>query len=294
MAIEDIRSAADILRGVFDESNETCGFVSLEVSPDLSDNPQSTLREAQRLWNLVNRPNLMIKIPGTVAGLEAIRQSIAQGINVNVTLLFSVDRYRSVIDAYLSGLDDRVAQGLPLNKVSSVASFFVSRLDTMIDRQLDQRTAEGESAASEIQSLRGKAAIANTRMAYQAFLSSIESSRFLRLAERGAKIQRPLWASTSTKDPAYPDTYYVEPLIGRDTINTMPPATLEAYRDHGEPAIRIEDELDSAKTLSADLARCGISLASTTDQLEKEGILAFQRSFKSMLDAIRERTTQTE
>jgi transaldolase len=289
LALEDIRAAADIFRPVFDESGGSDGFISLEVSPTIANNSSSTIKEALRLSQAVNRPNLMIKIPGTSACLEAIRQAVAEGIQVNVTLLFSVERYKMVMEAYLSGLEDRIARGLRIDKIASVASFFVSRVDTMIDRLLEQSVADLAISEDLMHSLRGKAAIANSRLAYQAFTEFFRGPRWTKVAAFGARIQRPLWASTSTKDPAYPDTYYVEALVAPNSVNTMPPATVEAYRAHGDPAVRIGTELDLARSLPGKLADVGISLEQVTYQLEKDGVQAFQRSYESLLTAVKER-----
>jgi transaldolase len=289
LALEDIRTAADIFLPVHEESRGADGFISLEVSPALAGDPDATLREAKRLSLAVDRPNLMIKIPGTRACLGAVRRAIADGIRVNVTLLFSVNRYREVMDAYAAGLEDRAALGLPLDAVSSVASFFVSRLDTLIDRRLDQMTGDTRVSPEQSRALRGKAAIANARLAYQEFLAFRGNPRWSTLSARGARLQRPLWASTSTKDPSYPDTFYVEALIAPESVNTMPPATLAAYRDHGNPAIRIEDDLGGARSLPGQLAEIGISLDQVTDQLEREGIDAFQRSYQSLLAVVENR-----
>ena len=289
LALEDIRAAADVFLPVYKESRGTDGFISLEVSPALALDPDATWKEAGRLKRAVDRPNLMIKIPGTLACLDAIRRAIADGIHVNVTLLFSVERYRNVMEAYAAGLEDRASRGLPLDAVSSVASFFVSRLDTLIDRRLDRMDGDGHVRPEVLSALRGKAAIANTRIAYQEFLAFRGSQRWLDLSARGARLQRPLWASTSTKDPSYPDIYYVEALIALDSVNTMPPATLAAYRDHGKPAIRIGDDLGAARDLPGRLAEVGISLEQVTDQLEREGIEAFQRSFQSLLSVVENR-----
>jgi transaldolase len=258
----------------------------LEVSPSLALDPDATGKEAGRLRRAVGRPNVMIKIPGTVACLEAIRKAIADGININITLLFSVERYRRVMEAYASGLEDRVARGQPLDVVSSVASFFVSRVDSLVDRKLDQMAGAGNAGREALRALRGKAAIANTRMAYREFLAFQGSQRWKDLSTRGARLQRPLWASTSTKNPSYPDVYYVEALIAPDSVNTMPPATVAAYRDHGQPAIRIGEDPEEARALPERLAQVGILMEEVTDQLEREGIQAFQQSFQSLLAVV--------
>jgi transaldolase len=289
LALEDIRAAADIFRPVWEESGGVDGYISLEVSPTLANNSSSTLREAVRLFQAVGKPNLMVKIPGTSACLDAIRQAIGEGIPVNVTLLFSVERYRKVMEAYLAGLEERLARGLRVDKVASVASFFVSRVDTLVDRLLDQMVAELSISEEMHHALRGKAAIANSRLAYQAFSEFFRGPRWLKMASFGARIQRPLWASTSTKDPAYPDTYYVEALVANDSVNTMPPATVAAYRDHGNPAIRIGEDLEKAKAFPGNLAKAGIALEQVTYQLELDGVQAFQKSYESLLAAVKER-----
>jgi transaldolase len=289
LALEDIRAAADIFRPVFDESSGADGYISLEVSPALANDTNATLKEAIRLHREVARPNLMVKIPGTQAGLDAVRQAIAEGIPVNVTLLFSVERYRKVMEAYLSGLEERVARGLRIDKIASVASFFVSRVDTLVDRLLDQAAAESVITGEELLALRGKAAIANTQLAYQAFLEFFRGPRWQKVSAFGARIQRPLWASTSTKDTAYPDTYYVEALVASDSVNTMPPATVDAYRDHGDPAVRIQLGLDAARALPGRLSAAGIALEQVTYQLEREGVQSFYKSYESLLSAVKER-----
>jgi transaldolase len=289
LALEDIRAAADIFRSVYDESGGADGYISLEVSPALANDSNGTLREAMRLHREVGRPNLMVKIPGTQAGLEAVRQAVAEGIPINVTLLFSVDRYRKVMEAYLSGLEDRLARGLRVDKQASVASFFVSRVDSLVDRLLDQAVKDFMISEEMLSTLRGRAAIANTQLAYQAFTECFRGPRWVKLASFGARIQRPLWASTSTKDPAYPDTYYVEALIAPDSVNTMPPATVDAYRDHGDPAVRIAKDLDAARGVPQELAAAGISLEQVTYQLEKEGVQSFYKSYETLLAAVKER-----
>ncbi|MEN9508391.1 MAG: hypothetical protein RLZZ621_954, partial [Gemmatimonadota bacterium] len=234
LAATDVRQACDQFRGVYDATAAVDGYVSLEVSPDLARDTDGTVAEARRLWASVDRPNLMIKVPGTPEGALAIRTLIADGINVNVTLLFSVEAHARVIEAYLAGLEARAAKGLPIDRVASVASFFVSRVDAAIDKQLDVMAAANAADAEGILALKGKAAIANAKMAYRLFQASFSGGRWEALASRGARVQRPLWASTSTKNPAYRDVIYVEELIGPDTVNTLPPATLEAFRDHGD------------------------------------------------------------
>jgi transaldolase len=289
LALEDIRAAADIFKPVYDESGGEDGYISLEVSPNLANNPDGTLREAQRLHQAVGRPNLMIKIPGTSACLDAIREAIGEGIPINVTLLFSVERYRKVMEAYLAGLEDRIARGLRVDRIASVASFFVSRVDTLVDRLLDQSVSDLVISEETLHTLRGKAAITNTRLAYQAFTEFFRGPRWVKASSFGARIQRPLWASTSTKDPAYPDTYYVEALVAPTSVNTMPPATVDAYRDHGNPVLRIETDLDAARSHAETLAQVGISMEQVTYQLEKEGVQAFQKSYESLLGAVKER-----
>ncbi|MCB0167298.1 MAG: transaldolase [Anaerolineae bacterium] len=283
LAVEDIRAAADLLGPLYDDTNGGDGYVSLEVNPTLAYDTDATLSEAKRLWAWVDRPNLMIKIPATAAGLPAIRQAIAAGLNVNVTLIFSIERYEAVMDAYLAGLVDRAVQGLPVNRIASVASFFVSRIDVKIDKRLQALDSERASA------LLGQAAIANARLAYQAFKAVFGNDRFTRLKEHGAWVQRPLWASTGTKNPAYPDTLYVDELIGPQTVNTMPPATLDAFRDHGCAELTIESDLDGADHVFAELEALGISMAEVTQALEEEGVKAFADSFESLMNTIASR-----
>ena len=283
LAVDDIRAAADLLRPLYNETNGGDGYVSLEVNPTLAHESEATLSEAKRLWAWVDRPNLMIKIPATIEGLPAIRQAIAAGINVNVTLIFSIERYQAVMDAYLSGLEDRLAQGLPLDRIASVASFFVSRIDVAVDRQLEALGSERAAA------LLGKTAIANARLAYQAFKAVFNSDRFAGLKAAGAQLQRPLWASTGTKNPAYSDTLYVDELIGPHTVNTMPPATLDAFRDHGQAALTIEADLAGASQVMAELAALDISLDDVTRTLEVDGVKAFADAFASLLATIERR-----
>lgn len=297
LIVADIRAAADILLPVFRTTGRADGYVSVEVAPTLAHDTAATVREARRLWRAVNRPNLMVKIPATPAGLPAITECLAAGINVNVTLIFSLERYASVIDAYLAGLERRQELGLELDRVTSVASFFVSRLDTVVDAMLAERLASASPAHRDrLAALQGQAAIALARSAYQTFRTAFARERFLRLTRDGARVQRPLWASTSTKNPAYPDTYYVEALVGPDTVNTMPPHTLAAYRDHGRPERRLDRDVERSREVLRELESLGIDLRAVTARLEEEGVAAFVRSWQALLrtvdlrrEALRER-----
>ncbi|MHB0926314.1 MAG: transaldolase [Gallionellaceae bacterium] len=291
LAIEDVCRAADLLREVYETScrRKRCGrdgYVSLEVSPQLAYDTAATVAEAKRLWNRVDRPNLMIKVPATRAGLPAIRQLIAAGINVNVTLLFGVARYREVAESYLAGLEDRLANGGALDQVASVASFFLSRIDTLVDGFLDQKNRD------PARELRGQTAIACARLAYQEYQELVRSARWQALAAHGARTQRLLWASTSTKNPAYNDVMYVEALIGPDTINTLPPETLAAYRDHGNPALRLEEELNAAHALPEKLAVLGLDLDVVSDELERQGVQKFIEPYERLLVALARRATE--
>ncbi len=287
LAVEDIRTAADLFLPLYEKSHGEDGYVSLEVSPNLANDTEGTLNDARRLWKLVARPNLMIKIPATLAGLPAIRKAIADGINVNVTLIFSIERYRSVMEAYLAGLEERAKNGQPLEHIASVASFFVSRIDTKVDKMLEEISAKKPEAATWM----GKLAIANAKLAYHAFREVFETDRFNRLKEKGARYQRPLWASTSTKNPKYADTIYVDTLIGAHTVNTAPPATFVAFRDHGVAKLTVEDDLDGAKKVFDTVEALGIPVAQVTRDLEDEGVHAFADAFQSLLKAVEERRT---
>lgn len=279
LAIEDIQEACDLFRPLYDETKGGDGYVSLEVNPYLAKDTESTIKQAQELWDRVNRPNLMVKIPATKEGIPAIRASIAAGINVNVTLIFSLIRYAEVMDAYLLGLEDRVAKNLPVQNIASVASFFVSRVDSKIDPRLPKDSP-----------LAGKAAIANAKLAYHAFEETFTSARFATLKTRfRARAQRPLWASTGTKNPSYSDTVYVDNLIGPDTVNTVPPATLDAFRDHGNASLTITRGLDESRNQLDELKVAGISMSTVTQELEDEGVKAFADAFKTLLDAIEDR-----
>lgn len=278
LAVTDVQTACDLFLPVYERTGGVDGLVSLEVDPALAHDTSATITEARRLWESVNRPNAMIKIPGTVEGLPAITRCLADGINVNVTLLFSVSRYEQVIEAWLAGLEDRARRDQPVDHVASVASFFVSRLDTRIDPVLD--------AMGGRESLRGTAAIANACTAYAAFERMMATPRWQTLAARGARVQRPLWASTSTKDPRYPDVYYVEALIAPHTVNTLPPATFDAYRHHGRPDVRIHQGMARAAKQLAALAEAGIDLTEVTASLEREGVASFAKSYEQLLRGI--------
>ena len=285
-AVEDIQNAADTLRPVYDRLEAKDGYVSLEVSPYLADDTDATITEAQKLWRAVDKPNLMIKIPGTLAGGPAISATIAAGINVNVTLLFAQDAYQRVAEAYATGLEERVRQGLPIDRMASVASFFVSRIDTAIDKQIDDRVGKGDPDANALKALRGKVAIANAKLAYAWFQEFTGSERWRALAAKGAQPQRLLWASTGVKDPAYPDTLYVDTLIGPDTVNTMPPKTMDAFREHGAAAQTLTEDVDGARTVLAEADRLGLDLTEVTDRLVEEGVASFAKAFDDLLGAI--------
>ncbi|WP_299028233.1 bifunctional transaldolase/phosoglucose isomerase [uncultured Thermanaerothrix sp.] len=289
LTIEDIQKAADLFLSLYEASQGEDGYVSLEVAPTLAYDTEGTVAEAKRLWNLVARPNLMIKIPATLPGLPAIRRAIYEGINVNVTLIFSLERYAQVIEAYLSGLEDRLAAGLPVDRIASVASFFISRVDTKVDKRLEEILRREGPEAEQARALMGKAAIANARLAYAQFLEAFGNERFKALARHGAKVQRPLWASTSTKNPAYRDVLYVEELIGPQTVNTVPPQTLAAFADHGIAQVTLSAKVDEEKKIIAALEQLGISMAQVTQELEDEGVRAFASAFEALLKTIEER-----
>lgn len=288
LAIDDIRRAADMLRPIYESSAGVDGYVSLEVSPLLANDTQGTIAEAARLWQAVDRPNLMIKIPATEAGLPAIAQSLAEGINVNVTLIFSREMYSWVIDAYLAGLRRRAESGQDVSRIASVASFFVSRVDTLVDDLLDRRIAAASDPAQKkrLEALKGRTAIANAKLAYQLFRQKFSGAMWEALAAQGARVQRPLWASTSTKNPTYSDVLYVDNLIGPYTINTAPPETIAAFRDHGVLADTLEADVEGAQRVMDELAAIGIDMGAVTAQLLEEGIDKFTKPFLSLLEAI--------
>jgi len=280
---EDVRAACDIFAEVYERTGGGDGYVSIEVSPAAANDADATVREAQRLWHAVDRPNLMVKVPGTAEGAIAVRQLIGQGINVNITLLFAINAHARVIDAYIAGLEDRLRGGNPIDRVASVASFFVSRVDSEVDKRLDAiAAAKPEAERGQILRLRGKAAIANAKLAYRLFEAKFSGERWERLAAKGARLQRPLWASTGTKNPEYGDTIYVEELIGPNSVNTLPPATLDAFRDHGEVRQSITEGLDQAQLCLAELEAAGISMEEVTDKLLADGLASFQKSFDQL------------
>jgi transaldolase/glucose-6-phosphate isomerase len=291
LAIDDIQAAADVFAPVFKRTQGGDGYVSIEVSPKFANDTAATVKEARRLWKTVARPNLMIKIPATKAGIPAIEQTIADGVNVNVTLIFSIERYREVMSAYLSGLEKRAAARKKIDGLASVASFFVSRVDTLADKLLNEKIKSlGEGQAAALKALLGKAAIANAQLAYAEFRRVFGSERFAALKAKGARLQRPLWASTSTKNPAYPDVYYVEALIGSDTVDTLPPATIVAYKDHGRPQTRLtESSAADGQRVIDQLEEAGIKMNAVTQQLEDEGVAAFAKSFDTLLAVVEAR-----
>jgi transaldolase/glucose-6-phosphate isomerase len=288
LAIRDIRDAADLLRPVYDASGRADGYASLEVSPYLAHDTSATIAEARRLWNAVDRDNLMIKVPASMEGLPAIRQLTSEGINVNITLLFGIGRYDAVAQAYVEGLSEFIRNGGDPARVNSVASFFVSRIDTMVDEMITKLLANVTDPDSRalLTSLVGKVGIANAKLAYEHYLTACRSAQWQALAAKGARPQRLLWASTSTKNPRYRDVRYVEELIGRDTINTMTPATIDAFRDHGQLRATLEADIASARLVIEELDRAGISLEEVTDRLLEDGITLFGRAFDALLTAL--------
>ncbi|HEX5426075.1 MAG TPA: bifunctional transaldolase/phosoglucose isomerase, partial [Candidatus Acidoferrales bacterium] len=294
LAVKDIQDAADVLRTVYDQTNRRDGYVSLEVSPRLAYKTEETIAEARRLWKEVGRENVMIKVPGTPQGIPAFRQLISEGINVNVTLLFAQEVYEQVAEAYIAGLEEFVKHGGDARRIASVASFFVSRIDTLIDNELGARikSAKTPAEASALRNLQGKIAIANAKMAYQFYKRIFSGSRWKALADRGAQTQRVLWASTSTKNPAYSDVLYVDDLIGPDTVNTIPPATFDAFREHGHPAATLDQGVEEARAVLDNLAKAGVSLKAATDQLTKDGVDLFAEAFDKLLNAVGKRTAK--
>ena len=283
LSLHDVQSAADEFRSVYDRTHGRDGYVSLEVNPHLAHDTDGTIQEARRLWSSLNRPNVFIKVPASDEGLPAIRQLISEGINTNVTLLFGLPRYRQVIDAYMAGIEDRIAQGKPVNTVASVASFFVSRMDTLVDPLLEKLAEQSGKKADLAKQMLGQVAVANSKAAYQIYQDIFAGDRFRKLADHGVHVQWLLWASTSTKNPEYSDVKYVDELIGPNTINTVPLVTLDAYRDHGDPEVSIEQHVDKAYKVLEQLAELGIDIDQVTRQLEHEGDEKFAEPFNKLI-----------
>ncbi|HEV8363789.1 MAG TPA: transaldolase [Gemmatimonadaceae bacterium] len=286
---DDVRAACDKFADAYESSGSTDGFVSIEVSPGVANDAGDTAEEAHRLWAKVDRPNLLVKVPGTVEGAKAVRRLIADGVNVNITLLFAVEAHDRVIESYLAGLEDRIALGKSIKQLASVASFFVSRVDTEADKRLDALIAAGGDK-QRLEALKGKTAIANAKLAYRLFQQRFSGPRWDALAARGAQLQRPLWASTSTKNPAYRDVMYVEALIGPHTVDTMPPATIDAFRDHGIVARTVDADVAAAERHIAELESVGIRLKDVTEKLLVDGIASFQKSFEAVIAGLEEKT----
>jgi transaldolase/glucose-6-phosphate isomerase len=288
IAIRDIQDACDIFKPVYEAAKRRDGYVSLEVSPFLGNETKATIEEARRLWKAVNRPNVMIKIPGTPEGLPAIRQCLEEGLNINITLLFAQSTYEQVAEAFLSALEARAAKGQDISHIGSVASFFVSRIDTLVDSKIDEKlkTAGDASQKTLLESIRGKVAIANARLTYKKYQELFGGPRWKALAAKGAQTQRLLWASTSTKNPKYRDVIYVEELIGADTVDTIPPATFDAFREHGKLRPSLTENVEGAAKTMADLAKAGISMKEVTDKLLVDGVKLFSDAFRTLLDAV--------
>lgn len=282
----DVQGAADEFRPLYDKTDGKDGYVSLEVNPHLAHDTQGTMVEARRLWAALDRPNVLIKVPATVEGLPAIRQLIGEGISVNVTLLFGLPRYRQVAEAYIAGIEACAARGKPVKHVASVASFFVSRIDAMVDPLLERLIAQGGEEAGIANRARGQVAIASAKTAYQIYKGIFAGDRFKKLAAQGARVQRLLWASTGTKNPDYSDVKYIEALIGPDTVNTAPLETLDAYRDHGEPKVRLEQDVTEAHWTLRRLPELGISIDKVTQQLEDEGVAKFKKPFDKLMETL--------
>jgi transaldolase len=283
----DVRDACDHFAGVFSSTRGGDGYVSIEISPGVSHNAEAAVEEARRLWKTVDRPNVMVKVPGTPEGAVAVRRLIAEGINVNITLLFALEAHERVAEAYMAGLEDRIKAHQPLDGLASVASFFVSRVDTEIDKRLDALIAKASAPEKErLQMLKGRAAIANAKLAYRLFRQKFAGPRWEALAKQGARVQRPLWASTSTKNPAYRDVMYVEELIGPDTVDTMPPATVDAFEDHGVVGRTVDKKVAVAEAALKEIEAVGISMREVTEKLLVDGIASFQKSFDELIGGL--------
>jgi len=287
----DVQNAADEFKSVYEKTDDKDGYVSLEVNPHLAHDTKGTIEEARRLWAALNRPNVFIKVPATSDGLPAIQQLISEGINVNVTLLFGLPRYRQVAEAYIAGLEARLAQGKPVKHIASVASFFLSRIDTLVDPLIEKFLELGDKKAEIAKKAHGQVAIASAKAAYQIYKEIFGSNRFKKLADKDARVQRLLWASTSTKNPDYSDVKYIEQIIGPDTVNTVPLETIDDYRDHGDPKLRLEQGIDEANWIIARLPELGISIDKVTQQLEDEGVKKFNEPFDKLMEAITKKSS---
>jgi transaldolase len=296
LIIQDIQTVADMLHTIYETTSRQDGFVSLEVSPDLAHDTEGTLAEVRRFWKMVNRPNLMIKIPGTPEGIPAIRQALTEGININITLIFSIDDYRQVAEAYITALEKRNAAGQDISHIASVASFFVSRVDTLVDKLLEDKikATNDKTEQQKLKSLEGKAAVANARLVYEEFKHIFGTPRFETLRHSGAHVQRPLWASTSTKNPAYRDVLYAEELIGPNTVDTMPFETVEKFRDHGRVILTVENDLPQARAALEALEQVGIHYDQVTKQLQDEGVQKFADSFHELFQGIEQKKQAIE
>jgi transaldolase len=292
LTIADIKLACDKLRPVYDQSDARFGYVSYEVSPTLANDTDATMKAARRYWEMIGRPNLMIKVPSTPAGIPAIEQLVSEGLNINITLMFSMKHYEAVAEAYLKGLERRSRSGGALERVSSVASFFVSRVETLVDKKIDEKLKAHPDEA--LKALKGTSAVANARLVYQRYKEIFGSSRFAALKQKGARVQRVLWASTGTKNPAYSDIKYIEELIGPDTVNTVPPATMDAYRDHGHPRATLEEGIEQARDVVKRLKAAGIDLIDVGEELQKEGVELFDKSFQDLMKTIKGRIEKAQ
>jgi transaldolase len=292
LEVSDLQGALDLFRPIYDQSEGRDGFCSIEVFPDAARDANQTRIQTRRLWDEVNRPNLMVKIPGTAEGAPVVGEMLAQGININITLLFSIAAYERVAWAYVEALEKRQAAGQPIDRIASVASFFVSRVDTLVDKMLDEKIAAEPNNTAKYEALKGKIAVANAKLAYAKYQEIFGSDRFAKLKAAGARPQRPLWASTGTKNPAYSDTLYVDTLVGPDTVNTMPEKTIAAFLDHGSTERAVDKDVDQSRQLMADLADAGIDINAVTHQLEEEGIASFIKSFESLLDGVEAKRSQ--
>jgi transaldolase len=288
----DVQGAADEFRSLYDRTDGKDGYVSLEVNPHLAHDTKGTIEEARRLWAALNRPNVFIKVPATSDGLPAIRQLISEGINVNVTLLFGLPRYRQVAEAYIAGLEARAAQGKPVKHLASVASFFLSRIDALVDPLLEKLIAQGGREADVAKQVHGQVAVASAKAAYQIYKEIFGSDRFKKLSIQGARVQRLLWASTGTKNPDYSDVKYIESLIGSDTVNTVPLKTLDAYRNHGDPKLRLEQDIKEANWIMARLPELGIGIDNVTQQLEDEGVKKFDEPFDKLMETLTKKSSE--